>query len=766
MKNYKNACATGLLLLTQSAMANNTQVNPAEEMLNYFASTCPSQGAWTKAALGKASALVATLEAIAKTPECNSFIGSTGRLNLLESQVSSIASMNSTTEELFRERSIEQKILFMMTNTTDAGQLVSLRSKLVEVQLSITGLETDQRSRNSISAEHESEVLSNIASSTNDFLTHASNNQACLLKNSSLLADIAKLSGGVVSTLSAVNPALSLGIAGGTQLLSKMLEAAQNYKLNRKIRKLNQASDIAAMSCVLESLSTSYCNADDAMRAIDWKNTNAAAIPDAADGTLRSAVHLMDREAPAFLEWLEAVRTSALVSTLADGERVKDFFARDALLQGTLPVARGLFTQNAKILNSLPVTADPVTDELQHFTALKTILSKLMSQVGGKSPESDFYPSSSSTATNPIFSVYPQEVGLYFLLGIRQDQIPKTAVGPIPFSSFSISQWPPGIPKPVYDGQLLNAILARLTVWVQDASSRLGAERLTIVNPDGLNTLTDCDVKNYGPEHIAPCAAITKFRKFLDLRLADPQMTTTSFRRLYTDTRNRLQKIEDLMAALNQNADPTDAQLEVVLGQIYAIAQLNYGSFFLKGRVDSVMRIAFTDLFDRQIPSDAGVAAQSLASHRFLDALQRVKIGEGLRLVRQDIGTSMTLSQTTLDKFTEVFGEQIADVLQYLKESEEKNRPAITSTQDMNKSLSYRDERAKICLNLLNATAWPKQVDNRLCDGVNVQPLPPRGPVSTTVNLSLINSRPEQRMCRMRDIERSSDIFEFQQKQH
>ncbi|MBC7396624.1 MAG: hypothetical protein H7333_04200 [Bdellovibrionales bacterium] len=744
-----------------------SQVNAAEEMLNYFASTCPSQGAWTKAALGKASALVATLQAMKASPECNSFVGSSGRLNLLESQVSSIALMSTGTEQLFHARSIEQEILFMLTTSKDTSQSNNLRIRLNEVQIQISGLETDIKSGNSLRADRETQMLTSIAKNTDDFLVHASNSQACLMKNSSLLSDIARLSGGIASTLTAVNPALSLGIAGGTQLLAKMLEAAHNAKLNKKIRKLNQANDIAAMSCVLESLSQSYCNADDALRAIDWKNANSAAVPDAADGTLRSAVHLMDREIPAFLEWLESVKTSALVSTEADGERVRDFLLRDALLQSVRSTAKGIFTQNAPVLASVSSTAG----EGQHWNALVSILSSLMSKIGGSpiSSGSSYSISSSgsgsTSVTNPLFSVYTQDAGLYYLVGFEQNQIPRYPTGQtIAFGAFDpVKNWPDGVTRLSYDAQLLDRILIRLTTWYQDASERLGAERLKIVNPDGLNTLTSCDETNWGSEHISACASLVKIRTFLDLRLQDPKMSV-SFRRLYKDTRKRLVAIEELMKKLNDNPDPSQGDLEAALAGIYNFAQLNYGSYFLKGRFDSVLRIAFTELFDQALPADAGIAAQSLASHRFMDALQRVKMGDQIRVIHEDIKKSLALNQTTLDKFTDTFGEQIADVLEYLKGAEDKNRPASGSASDMDKSSSFRDERAKICLNLLNATAWPAKVSQTLCEGLNIRLLPPLGPVSETVSSSLINSHPEQRMCRMRDIQRATDIFEFQQK--
>jgi hypothetical protein len=152
------------------------------------------------------------------------------------------------------------------------------------------------------------------------------------------------------------------------------------------------------------------------------------------------------------------------------------------------------------------------------------------------------------------------------------------------------------------------------------------------------------------------------------------------------------------------------------------------------------------------------MAAEALAADRFLEALEGVKPGKTRKFIRSDIRTSMTLNQTTLDEFVGTFGAQISDVLELLREKEAENAPDPASSR--NKGASFRDDRARICLNLLNASTWPSKVDPALCVGLSLQPLPPRGPVSETITAELIAARPEKRMCRYRDVLRATDIFE------
>ena len=74
---------TNVLLMPVAKPADSV----GKDLLNYFSSTCPSQGDWTKLVNADAEALISILDSIKNDPDCVSAAGSISQLGGLASKV-------------------------------------------------------------------------------------------------------------------------------------------------------------------------------------------------------------------------------------------------------------------------------------------------------------------------------------------------------------------------------------------------------------------------------------------------------------------------------------------------------------------------------------------------------------------------------------------------------------------------------------------------------------------------------------------------------
>lgn len=75
--------STTVLVIFFAISATCSEVDQATQLFSYFQASCPTQGEWTKAALGQTMSLIAVLKSVQNDPDCKTFSGAVGQLDFL-----------------------------------------------------------------------------------------------------------------------------------------------------------------------------------------------------------------------------------------------------------------------------------------------------------------------------------------------------------------------------------------------------------------------------------------------------------------------------------------------------------------------------------------------------------------------------------------------------------------------------------------------------------------------------------------------------------
>ncbi len=716
---------------------------PAADLLAYFSATCPSQGEWTRAALGQAQSLMTAFRSIQDDPDCKTVSGAVGELQILNNRIVDLQNIATTQSQVNSLKKQEQDLMLQLSNTTDPALQLAIATQLSTVQATLVGAMGAAEADQQYARPQQAELLTQVVQSTNTVLSQAINNQSCLMKKPNILPALASLGSSVASAVSTVNPILSMGIAAFTELLGQTIEYFRKRPIARSIRRISDSMAVTAYSCVLESLSNQWCMADDAERVVRMK-ADARTHP-IGDGRLVSAVRLLDREIPAFLGWLDTLRAGNKPANESDAARQQEVFDRDARVRSAPPLAAGTLQQARQIFDS-------ATDDEGRWRVMK----KAVNDIYGK------FTVVSPFGRNPLSDILQEPFARYFLLGLAETEVPRNSNGVIGFDQFDpFTQWP--LQGRVFTPNL-DIVETQADAWANLARQRVSREMAMILQPDALRTLSEAFDPSSNAYKVSARDALHTLRVFLVDR-GSQTFANAPFRRIYFDTIEKLQAIEAQIdsispaaLAASQNGifsgtvstDLTPEQQ--TLATIYSIANLQYGSGFIRGRMEMAMRLALMQLFASLSPADQNVAAQILASDRFLDVLQRVSGTDNLAVILSDIQKSKPVTQETLQAFANLFDANIERVLKHQRKQE----------HDVGgeSGRSYRRVRAELCLQLLAVPKWPRQVSQDLCDGMQLDPVIAGGPSSVKIDESIFRKPHNERACSYRDYMRLSKIYQ------
>ncbi|MCB0308909.1 MAG: hypothetical protein KDD48_06015 [Bdellovibrionales bacterium] len=701
---------------------------PGDELLRYFGASCETQGTWIQTARGQTESLISALKKIQDDKRCSSAGEVLAQLSIFSQRLVDLQEWSSG-RRLYGDLSAqEQEILLQLSNTdaSDTYTIDLLHDALRSVQIELA----TQLSRNESSKKYdqilESTVLADTVIAAEAVLNQALLNQECLLRQPTLLTTIASVTGMVGSAASLTNPALSLGLASGTEMLGTFIGYFRNHRVTKQIARANLANIGSAFQCVLESLSNQYCRTKDAIDLIDLKASNAQTV----ENDLEVAVRFLDREIPTFVQWLDKVRFGTLPNSKQDANRANEVLFEQTALQAIKRAGIGWIEQNRSYF-------DTAGSDQEGFYILKRIILGLA--VPDRSSGQDYY---SETLYSGSVEFIP-----YYLMGFTNaSQVPKafgnSLVGFSQFDPYSNEDHRVTIPMPTLD-----QVKSIFTYWVDDATEQVNRKLNLILQTDPGFVMAEAHDLTSNLSKLSPENALKRMIEFLKQNSNIASNHDGAFTQIYDDTIDILNNILVLL-----RSDEIDKRK--LVEQVSHEAQLAFGVTFIQNRLELLVRRAIFEKYGQN--RNQKNSLQILAANRFLEAFNSVRGNGNLAMMHSDMQKSLPLTIDTINAFSEVFSKNILKILDYYLQQEQ----SANKQKDRTLLKAYRHSRAELCYGLLAVPVWPENIPIDRCLGVNLEALIPGSPASPAISSQMIKGPHENRVCEHRDYFRISKIYQ------
>lgn len=720
-----------LLCISINAHASNP-MDQANSILNYFGANCPTRAEWTQAAIAQANNLATVLESIMNDPDCKTVAGSYSVLNLIQTKLDAIRS-DTTTTNVASLRRTQQEVLLQMSASTSVSEQERLRSQLMGIQLNTAAAEAAMDEADAVKREKDrAYAMRQIVAGTNLLVSQTIANSRCMDKNGGLLAGVGALVGSVGAV--AATGGAALGIAGGTELFSVLVEKARQHRIAKHINKIAGPVVQTAYKCAIESMTHQWCAADDAERVIQLKaesltNTNK-------ETPIQLGARILEKDLPTFMNWMERVRSGVDPTNSAMADRQARVLTREKQVREAKVLALGVIAETRILFNSTKADTELETDRLR-WTIERQLLSDITNM---------------SSQLSPLAETIESGYVPYYLMGLERSEAPKNfgfykgldAFDPFSPTDEKNDNWPAGRTPFKPD---LEIIKTRVESWIKMAQAKIAQELSIILQPDPLQLVNDAGTRNqFGRSTYESLQEIIRFLK----QQSPSSIAIGSHIRLYEDTVERLETIEKhikkVMESKHKLASSPTAISED-LAEIYTAANLNSGTVLLQVRLERAIRTAMSEILNAtSSQADFETTSKLLAADDILAELRRYSSRSDLNLMSRDLLNSKTIVRNTLKNLGDFFHKGIAKSL----------KDAAAGAVGKSEKQSF----AEYCLKLAILPEWPKKADLNLCLGTQVSSVYTKGPTARPITLEFLGLPFEERVCEYRNYLRSNFLFE------
>ncbi len=714
-----------LLLLITSFAARADMASQANQMLSYFGSNCSiNSGEWAQGAILSAQNLISTMESLRDDKDCKAAAGSVADIQTLQKFVASLES-NTDQKEMMALTRQEQTLLLALGGTTDANELAVIRSELRQNQLKQAQFAGYSEFNNSNFRKSE-EAMATLAINTQAFLSTLTANQTCLQNNTSILTTIAQLAGNVAAS---VLPTYGPLIKAGVELSGQVVEFARVSHINRHIKQTTIPLAATAYQCALETFSNQWCEAQDTANAVRMKQVPPENYEKDA---LWVGIKILDIDLPSILKWLRKVRAGSTPTTIAEAERQNRSSRREMRVR-----MADRFGQAAMLERKEDFEISQ-TAEARWQIVRKVILNILVNVLDDRDPSA-------------LFEVYNQFEAPYLLIGLKRDQFPQANGGIKDFAQFNPfgSDW--HAPTPYIPS--LDKLKINFDAWIAEANTNMQREILQVLQVSPLDAMDDA-INDEGKYPTTPRKAIKVIVKFMQENMPTT-FTTENHRKIYADTIEILTKIGALIDRVH---DPVYMDLPGIspleaLTEISRLAQLNFGTALIDGRVTRSIRYTLNDIVIKRAQNPEDTTSQFLAADDIVKSIERVT---PVSSVTATLDNVQAISQNSASSFVSLFGKTIRKSLEYYdlkaQHAQENNNP---EAQMQNLRM-----KARLCMRLYTVDLWPKKVPFELCKGVQLKHANSKGPKSIVLTEAELTKPFHERVCEVRNFMRRSDIFD------
>lgn len=699
---------------------------PGEILLDVFAQSCPSNGEWTQAALNDSKNLIAVIDAIAKDEDCKTLGGALGQLATLNDQVTQLAEMSETKKQIAAYDAQERDLLIEISKSTNQVDIDNMNLSLRTIQVGRAGLLGRESAQKEMSGTNAVVALSRAVQAADASFSQIAANQKCQEKNPTLLTAATSMVTSIGSAVSAINPALGIGLQAGGVFIATAADQIRLGTFNRRIRRLAEGTTAYnGYKCALETMNTRWCDMVDARSFLAYKTRIRA---NELSNELKEAIRLNDREIPVLLDWLLKVKSGVAPQTTADGERQRYAYARKATLEAL--EAKGI----SRINQSRSEYQTVESDFAQRWNLIRAIVNEL-------APPPNPY--QQSDIKNPFHDVWPAGYLPYYLIGVSiDDESIRTQGNFLPLDNWK---------KPATFNPDLDTVRKNFQDLVKAARIKVEREMTEVLRPDAAFTLaTAYDIPGNAYK-ISPMTALQNLISFFEKN--PPKEDERPFLKIYNGTLQKLQTIREATenAILSDPFSFGGSVEQESLEAILLAADLTYGTVVIQARLELLARISVLNLIEESPAEDQIVVAQLLASDRFMDTLSKFTGKDDLGAIQDDILRAMSITTRNLDNFSKTFAKMLTKNLQRLVKEE-------AAADPYNAELIRRD-RAEFCHLLLGVSSIARQVDVKLCEGMKLGPIVPGAPQTQGLRAEDFEKSIDQRGCVLHDYRRARKIF-------
>ncbi len=699
---------------------------PGQVLLDVFSKSCPSNGEWTETALNDSRSLMAVIDAVSKDADCKTLGGALSQLTSLNQQMLQLSQMSETKKQISAFDAQERELLIEISKSPRQADIDSMNVTLRSIQVQRAGLIGREDAKKELNGPDSVLALSKAVQSAESSFVQIASNQRCLEKAPMLLTSATGLMTSIGTAVSAINPALGLGMVAGSNFLGTAIDQFRMGTFNRQIRELAEGTTAYnGYKCALEAMNTRWCDMVDARAFVKYKTTIRTS---SLNQELKEAIRLNDREIPVILDWLLQVKSGVDPQTTADGDRQEYAFARRATLEALEA------TGKAKINNSRSEYLAVENDLKARWSLLRGILNTI-------APPSNPFSNQNNPIKNPFHDIYPAGYLPYFLIGVSENDTTIRVQG----SFYSIDNWT----KPADFHPDIETIRKNYIELVRLARIRVEREISEVLRPDASLTLSTASDLPVGANKIPPMDALKNIIKFLKLNPPEG----TPFRKIYLSTLKKLETIEDAIenALITEDLRIGNTVEQESLETILREADLTYGTVVIQARLELLVRLSVLSLIQNSPVEDQVIVAQLMASDRFMNTLSKFTGKDDVGAIEEDIKRAQGITSRNLDGFSRVFGKMLTKNLNRLVKEE--------NAADPYNAELIRIDRVELCHLLLGVSNVAQHVNIKLCEGLNLSFNHPGAPVTAVLKASDFSRPINERGCVLQDFRRARKIY-------
>ncbi|MFL5783884.1 MAG: hypothetical protein ACJ76H_04680 [Bacteriovoracaceae bacterium] len=709
-----------LLLSLAVASTAHAETIPGQAMLDYFSATCPSEGEWTQAALNDSRNLIGVIEAIKDDNDCKTMAGAFAQLNNIEAQMTQLAEMSEAKKQVATYDSQERELLAQISRSTNQTDIDAMTASLRTIQVGRAGL-VGRANAQDLTGPDAALTLSRAAQNADAAFAQIASNTKCQEKAPRLLTAATGLISSIGGAITAVNPALGLGLQAGSAFMGTAIDTFRDMHYNSQISRVAEGTTAyQGYKCALETMTNRWCDMVDADVFIKFKTElRHSQLSD----TIASSLRLNDIEIPVVMDWLMKVRSSAPPQNTSMSDMQNRVIDRRATIDRTERAGIGRMNQSEQ--GEFPEYQE---DNKERWKAVKAIVKDIYPKI-----QRDMY---GMELPSPFFEIFPAGYIPYYLIGIDLAHAPQE------FGSFkSLDTWWTG---PEVINPTLNDVRKNFEELIRLTRAKVDNEYAQNERPDPALTLNLAYDLPGREEKVKPITALGNIIVFMETYPPKDE----SFQKIYDST---IEKLRTIYLNTENSVRMGRVTPQEAANEIVRTADLTFGTIVLQARLELIVRISVLEIISNATPAEQALAAELMAADRFMETLKKYGGKTDTGALSDEIADAMSITRNNLNSFVQVFGKLLTKQLKRLKDEEAASLPTSARLS--------QNRRNILCHLILGAEKAEKYVDVRLCEGLKLGPLVKGAPETSPLTLNSFKEDLSVRGCTLQNYNRARKIY-------